>query len=136
MERIDANCEAATSDYGYVTWSVPFGYPSNAKCEYNITINPNTEFYIISNIYLEDNADIITFYEWDGFRNVSNALTRNDTGFRLFPGEDGSQKQITFEFISDANIERGQFELNFYEIGWFFKREVFRGSDRDFEVVN
>ena len=141
LERIDANCKnnetigCCSIDTGidvddsleYTSWNIPYGYPKNAKCEYTLVIEPDTEVLLEPYFSLES-ADRLTYYEFDGFKNISNILISPLTtdynhvysvSTRFFPNDDGSPKEIYIEFLSDANIQTGNSEIRFFKTGLF-----------------
>ena len=120
LKHVNASCTISKpyyDDSNLVIWEHSYGYSNNAKCSYTLIIEPETEVRLHALILLENHVDVITFYDSDGFENVSSVLSTKVTDMRFFPNDDGSQKQIIFEFTSDANIQTGYFKLTFERIG-------------------
>ena len=117
LKYTDAECKVSEYDSETIVWQLPFGYPNNAKCSYNLLVESNTEVQMHALINLESHADFITYYEFDDVKNVSTVLSQGDSTVRFFPNDDGSQRKVIFEFISDANIQTGGFKLTFKTIG-------------------
>uniref|UniRef100_A0AC34FDE6 CUB domain-containing protein n=1 Tax=Panagrolaimus sp. ES5 TaxID=591445 RepID=A0AC34FDE6_9BILA len=87
----------------------PFEYPNNALCKFELTIPPMTEVLFNSDLDFEKGVDYLQYFD-GGEKYLLDSETvlfgyKNDTN--------KTDKNISFELISDGSINKGGFYINF-----------------------
>ena len=114
---LDANCSVenvngpSTGDRTILSIS---GYPNNARCIYDLVIEPDTEVLLqVEDFELEQNVDFLTYQDFAG---VTKTLNNRDKV--VFEGDkhNDTQKVVRIKFESDGSVQKGGFVLWFNKI--------------------
>uniref|UniRef100_A0AC34F383 CUB domain-containing protein n=1 Tax=Panagrolaimus sp. ES5 TaxID=591445 RepID=A0AC34F383_9BILA len=106
-------CSISTM-YNVIQWTIEDGYINNGYCSIEIVIPQKHMYGVIVFLEIEENVDVIR-YNLDE-NNIAKLKNRGDELYFL-PFNDGLERNMTFEFISDGSVQGLGFYVNFNQYG-------------------
>uniref|UniRef100_A0AC34FMR5 CUB domain-containing protein n=1 Tax=Panagrolaimus sp. ES5 TaxID=591445 RepID=A0AC34FMR5_9BILA len=132
----DAECSNVTTDYNTVwTMDQKMGYGKNVNCSYLLVVEPNTEVFVdVNKVVFEKGVDYIRYYPEDLPRNYTTIGAPIE--FIIEPDENGKEKRLVWEFVTDGSIQSSGFDVSFTQLPCVCRNATIDCETPDFNVMN